>query len=478
MYIRFLLSAAFALCMARAAAPEQVEGSYVPPRDPLVLEKLSQWQDLKFGLFMHWGPYSQWGVVESWSLCPEDEGWTRRRGPFAADYFEYKRAYEALPRTFNPIKFQPEKWAAVARKAGMKYVVFTTKHHDGFCMFDTRQTSYRITDPATPFSEHPRSNITREIFDAFRHEGFWVGAYFSKPDWHSEHYWYPYFPPKDRNVNYDPARYPERWSAFKQFTYNQIEELMTDYGQVDILWLDGGWVRPRKQGDAVRSTAYNQDIDIPRIARMARQHQKGLIIVDRSVGGEFENYTTPEQKVPGQLLTHPWETCMTMGRSWSYVPGDEYKPARQLVAHLITIVSRGGNYLLNIGPGPEGDWDPAAYARLEEVGNWLATNGEAIYGTRPAEPSSYGTIRFTSSKSGGVVYAFLISEKDEAELPATIKIPKFGPGRVTEISLLGTEERFQWAEEGQNIKIAVPPGLKSRSPLRYAATFRLRFGRD
>ncbi len=478
MYIRFLLCAALALCMARAAAQEQVERSYVPPRDPLVLEKLSQWQDLKFGLFMHWGPYSQWGVVESWSLCPEDEGWTRRRGPFAADYFEYKRAYEALSRTFNPIKFQPEKWAAAARKAGMNYVVFTTKHHDGFCMFDTRQTSYRITDPGTPFSKHPRSNITREIFEAFRHEGFWVGAYFSKPDWHSEHYWWPYFPPKDRNVNYDPARYPERWSAFKQFTYSQIEELMTGYGPVDILWLDGGWVRPRGHGDAVHGTAYNQDIDIPRIARMARQHQKGLIIVDRSVGGEFENYTTPEQKVPGQVLTHPWETCMTMGRSWSYVPGDKYKPARQLVAHLITIVSRGGNYLLNIGPGPEGDWDPSAYARLEEVGDWLATNGEAIYGTRPAEPSSYGAIRFTRSKSGDVVYAFLISEKDEVELPASIAIPKFGAGRITEISLLGTEERLQWEEQGQTVKITVPAGLKSRSPLRYAATLRLRFERD
>ena len=131
---------------------------------------------------MHWGPYSQWGVVESWSICSEDEPWCRRSLP---DYVEYKRRYEQLPKTFNPVKFDPAAWARAAKDAGMRYVVHTTKHHDGFCMFDTQQTDYRITGPDVPFAKNPRANIVKEIFDAFRKEGFGIGAYFSKPDWHS-----------------------------------------------------------------------------------------------------------------------------------------------------------------------------------------------------------------------------------------------------------------------------------------------------
>jgi len=119
----------------------------IPPKDPAVQKKLEWWQDLKFGLLMHWGTYSQWGIVESWLICPEDEGWCQRRGPHASNYFGYVTAYENLRRTFNPVKFDPARWAATAKQAGMRYVVFTTKHHDGFCMFDTDQTDYKITAP-------------------------------------------------------------------------------------------------------------------------------------------------------------------------------------------------------------------------------------------------------------------------------------------------------------------------------------------
>ena len=352
---------------------------YQAPKDPLVNEKITQWQDLKFGLFMHWGTYSQWGVVESWSLCPEDEGWTQRKGPYAADYFTYKKAYENLQTTFNPTQFNPEKWVAAARGAGMKYVVFTTKHHDGFCMFDTKETDYKITSPNTPFSKNPRSNVALEIFNAFRKENFLIGAYFSKPDWHSANYWWPYFPPKDRNVNYDPKKHPERWEAFKDFTLAQIKELMSGYGKIDILWLDGGWVRPISTVDTSvewqRGIHVDQDIDMARIANTARSLQPGLIVVDRSVGGEFENYTTPEQEVPEKPLEHPWETCMTMGNSWSFVPGDQYKSSHDLIQLLIKVVSRGGNFLLNIGPGPNRRLGPhclpapEGYRHLDE-GEW------------------------------------------------------------------------------------------------------------
>ncbi len=394
---------------------------YFHPADTLVQAKLDQWQDLKFGLMMHWGTYSQWGVVESWSICPEDEGWTQRKGPYAADYHDYVQAYEKLQTTFNPTKFDPAKWAAAAKDAGMKYVVFTTKHHDGFCMFDTKQTDYKVTSTLDPYSTNPKSNIAKEVFNAFRTRDFLIGAYFSKPDWHSKDYWWPYFPPKDRNVNYDPSRYPDRWKAYSDYTYNQIEELMTGYGRIDVLWLDGGWVRPlstvNTSIDWQKSIRYDQDVDIPKIAAMARSHQPGLIVVDRSVPGEYENYTTPEQQVPQHAMEDPWETCMTMGNSWSYVPHDQYKPAVQLVQLLVKIVSRGGNFLLNVGPSPEGDFDDTAYARLKDIGAWLKINGAGIYNSRPIRPYSSENIYLTQSRDEKTVYAFVLGTGEDVILP-------------------------------------------------------------
>jgi len=175
--------------------------TYTPDPDPLVKQKLEQWQDLKFGLLMHWGTYSQWGIVESWSICPEDYGWCeRKKGNNPDDYFEYVREYENLKTTFNPVQFDPVRWAKAAASAGMRYMIFTTKHHDGFCMFDTKYTDYKITDETCPFHSSPKANVTKEIFDAFRSQGMWVGPYFSKPEWHCEDYWDPYFPPMDRNL--------------------------------------------------------------------------------------------------------------------------------------------------------------------------------------------------------------------------------------------------------------------------------------
>ncbi len=154
--------------MRRIASAQHEDERYVPETDPQVLAKLAEWQDIKFGLLMHWGPYSQWGIVESWSICAEDEGWCKRS---LDDYIEYKRRYEGLQTTFNPVAFDPARWARAARDAGMKYVVFTTKHHDGFSMFDTKYTDYKVTSPQTPFHANPKANIAKEIFDAFRGGG-------------------------------------------------------------------------------------------------------------------------------------------------------------------------------------------------------------------------------------------------------------------------------------------------------------------
>ncbi|NHA03136.1 alpha-L-fucosidase [Mucilaginibacter sp. HC2] len=458
------------------AQKHNVSKQYVAPGDPLVEQKLTEWQDLKFGLFMHWGTYSQWGVVESWSICPEDEGWTQRRGPYGATYNGYKAAYENLQTTFNPVKFNPEKWVQAAKDAGMKYVIFTTKHHDGFCMFDTKETDYKITSSKTPFSTNPRSNVTKEVFNAFRKENFMIGAYFSKPDWHTENYWWPYFPPKDRNVNYDPKKYPERWQKFKDFTYNQISELMTGYGKVDILWLDGGWVRPKKSIDTTvewqRGIQYDQDIDMPKIAAMGRQKQPGLIVVDRTVSGEYENYTTPEQEVPEVPLDHPWESCITMGNSWSYVPGDHYKSVQQIVQLLVKIVSRGGNLLMNIGPGPDGDWDPVAYERLKGISTWMKINGEGIYNSKSVAPYSTGNIFYTKAKNDKAIYAFMLSDQEKVTLPATVSIKA---GKPRKIILLGSKQNLKWKQQNDELIISIPAGLQQNSSLSEAACFKLEY---
>lgn len=447
------------------------ESPYVPDPNPAIQQRLEEWKDLKFGLLMHWGAYSQWGVVESWSICPEDVGWAvGGQKPGVADsYIEYLRKYEELPKTFNPVKFNPERWAAAAKEAGMKYMVFTTKHHDGFAMFDTKYSDYKITN--TPFASNPRSNITKEVFDAFRKQNFWIGAYFSKPDWHSDYYWWKKFPPTDRNCNYSIAKHPEQWKKFVDYTHQQIDELVSDYGAIDILWLDGGWVR-KKTDEEVKNelvdvydgsrwfrNPQSQDIDMARLVREVRAKQPKLLVVDRAVPGEHQNYLTPEQHIPDEGLPYPWETCMTMANSWSYVPNDKYKPANEIIEKLVDIVSKGGNYLLNIGPGPDGEFDPTAYERLKEIGAWMKINGEAIYGTRMYSVFKEGdSVRFTQSKDGKVTYIFLF------EFPDTnINLSKLNLPKGTRLTMLGSSSSLSWKSADGKTQVNIPASLKAGS---------------
>ena len=302
-------------------------------------------------------------------------------------------------------------------------MVFTTKHHDGFCMFDSKQTDYSVAGSDCPYHTSAQPDITKDIVDAFRDEGMWIGLYFSKPDWHNDDYWAHEWATPDRNVNYDIYENPQRWAKFKDFTYNQIYELTHNYGDIDILWLDGGWVRPEwslneETIEWLGCYARIQDIDMPRISAMARKDNPDLIIVDRSVGGKYENYRTPEQQVPDKLLSYPWETCMSMGDSWSYVENDNYKSTRQLIHTLIDIVAKGGNYLLNVGPDADGQLPEVALQRMKEIGEWLNKNGYAIYGTRPLYPYANGNVRYTQSKDGKHKYKITLNDDGEY---ATVK---------------------------------------------------------
>lgn len=470
---------------------------YVPDPDPAIQKRIGEWQDIKFGLLMHWGPYSQWGIVESWSICPEDEDWCVP--DTVKDYFAYKTRYENLQKTFNPVKFNPQRWASAAKDAGMRYVVFTTKHHDGFCMFDTKYTDYKITGPNTPYHTNPKADITKEIFGAFRNEGLWIGAYFSKPDWHNENFWWPQFPPKDRNVNYSISKYPERWNKFVEFTHNQVMELCSNYGKVDILWFDGGWVKklessntdllipgykiekdpsflsiadqqPVIPGYSI-SMRNNMDIRMDELVTKVRRVQPEVIVVDRAVPGKNQNYLTPENQVPDHMLPYPWESCIIMGGGWSYSFNPEFRSSRELIHMLADIVSKGGNLLLNIGPGPDGTWYDEAYVRLKEMGDWLKVHGEAIYGTRPVFPYFTDDLRFTQQKDGSVYIIRLL--KDDT-IPDEITFDRIFPSKKAKVSLTGIPGvNLKWRRDGKNCRIIIPEALHKKIPSGYAFSIKI-----
>jgi len=451
----------FAVACGAAAVADAAEDA--DPQPEWLRQRLEWFQDQRFGLFVHWGIYSQWGCIESWPLVPADT-WARPDGlqcwvERGKDIERFQRDYFALNRTFNPKHFAPDRWARLAERAGMRYVVFTTKHHDGFSMFDTRQTDFRVTHPDCPYSKSAQPDIVRAVFEVFRKRGFGIGAYFSKSDWHCPWYWDKARPIRDRNPNYDTLAEAEKWATFTAFVHGQVEELVSNYGPIDILWLDGGQVRPPKQ-----------DVRMDDLVAMARRHQPRLIVVDRTVGGPHENYRTPEQKVPEKPLPYVWESCITMGDQWSYKPNDNYKSPRELIHLLVDVVSKGGNLLLNVGPDADGRFPEPAVARLEAIGDWMETCAEAIHGTRPIAPYKEGRVCLT--RKGGAVYALILAKGGETAPPAEVTLSAPRPKKGSTVRLLGAKGPVAWAAGEDGVTFTLPESARRSPPCRHAWVLR------
>jgi alpha-L-fucosidase len=431
------------------------EDEYVRPTDPAVLEKLEWFQDQKLALMMHFGIYTQLGICESWPLSDGDAEWGRNEIDWEKDPETFKNQYRNLNKSFNPARFRPEVWADVAARNGFKYYILTTKHHDGFCLFDTKYTDYKSTAPDCPFHTHKYADIVKAAFDAFRARGIGIAAYFSKPDWHCPWYWAEGMDRPvayNRNPTYNPKEHPELWNKFVEFTHNQMMELVRDYGPLDILWLDGGQVGPRN----------GQDIRLSEFAAEARKITPGLLFADRTVGGPNENYITPEQSVPAAPIRVPWESCVTVGYAFSYRFAERYKTSRQLVHLLIDVVCRGGNLALNIAPQPDGNLPAAAVRSVDGMGAWLRDNGEAIYSTRLDDPNEDGITAFTRSKDGRTHYAMVRLPEGE-KLGETLLIP--WPHEANRLTLLGLEAPLRFERTDAGLLVTVPEILRGHNPI-------------
>jgi alpha-L-fucosidase len=359
-------------------------------------DRTSWYRDSKFGMFIHWGPYSLASVEASWPIMKPTAG-----GITEAEYRE-------LPKRFNPVKFDPDAFVDLARAAGQQYMVFTTKHHDGFCMFDTPFTDYKITN--TPYGQ----DIVKKLANSCKERGMPLGFYYSPPDMH-----HPAFRDTSKlakeNWNGEPSR-PE-WPLYLDYMQLQLTELLSGYGPVVLIWFDG--LNHQEKYGGIR------------FLDLIRKLQPATLVNDRI--GVSGDYQTPEQFIPSAIPTKDvrfnavdtsvrqklkttipkpedfqlWETCMTINNTWAYNAHDhEYKSGQMLIRSLVEVASRGGNFLLNVGPQPDGVIQPEFQNRLRAIGDWLAVNGDSIYGTTYGPIQGIPSIRVTAKKEKIFIHVF------------------------------------------------------------------------
>ncbi|NQT04277.1 MAG: alpha-L-fucosidase [Planctomycetes bacterium] len=368
-------------------------------------QDVQRWREMKFGLFIHWGPVSLKGTEIGWSRGGERRGRTGR-GSIPAEI------YDNLYKQFNPVKFNADEWIQTAKDAGMKYLVFTSKHHDGFSMFDSKLTEYKITN--SPF----KRDVVKELADACHKAGLKLGYYYSPPDW------------------YHPDYRTENHSRYIKFLHGQLREICSSYGKIDIIWFDGLGGKP-------------EDWDSENLFRMIRRLQPHVIINNRA--GLPGDHDTPEQRIGKFQNARPWETCMTICRQWAWKPDDQMKSLKQCIDTFVRVVGGDGNLLFNVGPMPNGRIEPRQVARLKEMGKWLDEYGRSIYATRggPFKPGGWGA----STHKGNTIYVHVLNWQEE-----TLTLPPI-PKKIVSSSIMsgGTVTVKQ---TNKAIEISVPKSYR------------------
>ena len=410
--------------------------SSMPPED----ERTAWFHDAKFGMFIHWGPYSLASVEASWPIMiPKPGGITEAE-------------YRALPARFNPVRFDPNAWIDLARNAGQQYMVFTTKHHDGFCMFDSSYTDYKITN--TPFGK----DIVKMLADACDARSMRLGFYYSPPDMNN-----PNFRDTSRPASVNWHGQPDRpeWPLYLDYMQLQLTELLTRYGPVALIWFDGLDNQAKYDGR--------------RFINLIHSLQPSTLVNDRI--GVPGDYVTPEQFVPAAIPTKQvhfnsvdrsvnqrmsssipspedfqlWETCMTINNTWGYNEHDhDYKSSQYLIRSLVEVASKGGNLLLNVGPRPDGTIQPEFQERLQAVGRWLEIHGEAIYGTTYGPVQGVSDIR-TTAKRDRIYVHVLEWPKGVLQVPGITR-------KVTSVRLLATGDFMKYRQSEAGLQIELPPG--------------------
>jgi alpha-L-fucosidase len=346
-----------------------------PAPAPAGSSRFDWFNKAKFGLFIHWGLYAV--PAGAWGTETSHGEWIMMQAGIPS------REYEKLAAQFNPVKFDAAEWVGLAKDAGMNYLVITAKHHDGFCMYDSKLTDYDIVD-ATPFKRDP----VKELSEASRKAGVKFCAYYSIVDWH-----HPDFPQRYAQIRrpwpdgfHGDPRPDADIKKYADYQKGQVRELLTKYGDVGILWFDGGGSFRNRDRKAL--------LDGQSLVDMIHELQPGTLINNRlGFGGD---YGTPEQSIPDGPQPGPFEVCMTLNGHWGYNKNDSnWKSSNEILRNLVDIASKGGNYLLNVGPTAEGVIPPESVRILHEVGQWLKVNGESIYETT-AGPSGEN-VRATAS---------------------------------------------------------------------------------